>query len=104
MDNKKQKYFRGAHPKRYQEDCESLITRSVRSRSIGGGQGSRIAELLERSQADRRSVAGQSMKSRVTDASQMLQKMSYRAVNEQNPEMTSKRVGKQSLKEFLNEN
>ena len=49
MDRKKQRHFRGAHPKRYQADVESIVT-SVRSRSINASKqpSARLADIIER--------------------------------------------------------
>ena len=71
MDRKKQRQFRGAHPKRYQADVESIFSLRSRARSIGGIN-QRQQDLIER-----RSHAGSHASALST--SQRLQAMSVSA-------------------------
>ena len=73
MDRKKQRHFRGAHPKRYQADVESIVT-SVRSRSMHPANNA----ARQQQPFDKQSHAGRSEASHLS-TSQRLKAMSTRA-------------------------
>lgn len=94
MDRKRQTFFRGAHPTRYQADAVSLAT-TIRSKSLAGAGQTMIV--------DRQSVAA----SERSEVSQRLQAMSTRASGNLMDAHRMSNTGtrtKPGLKEFLKDN
>jgi hypothetical protein len=99
MDRKKHRHFRGAHPKRYRIDTQSIASSSnVRSKSISHNP-AHIRDHL-----DKRSEAGESCRSHLS-TSQRLHAMSTRASGTGRLKTALKTAGKpKDLREIISEN